>query len=193
MTHRKTISLSFHCSKTVSDISIITNLLYINIYFWDIFIMIGILGSWQRENSFIKYEVDEILRVKLDYDWHEAVYRFLRSCTCAVNGSYSLNSLPWWLLGKNLCTITVSIIVFYLQDILKLMRWLRVRCLDVLVDPVDNGVDISDDDGDGVSIAELVSITSVGHQTVQDVALGKGVAKVVLKQLKSKFSLTNIY
>lgn len=68
------------------------------------------------------------------------------------------------------------------------MRGLRFRCLDVLVDPVDNGVDISDDDGDGVCIAELVSITSVGHQTVQDVALGKRVTKVVLKQLKSKFS-----
>lgn len=73
-------------------------------------------------------------------------------------------------------------LVFYLKDIFK---WDDFD-LDVLVDPVNNSVDVSDDDGNGVSIAEFVSLTSVGHQTVQDGVLGKRVAKVILKQLKGK-------
>lgn len=60
-------------------------------------------------------------------------------------------------------------------------KYLCVTCLDVLVDPVDDGINVSDDDGDGRRGTEAGGTTS-SEQTVQDVSLEEGITKVVLEE-----------
>lgn len=59
--------------------------------------------------------------------------------------------------------------------------------LNVFVNPVNSGVDISDDDGDGRGGAEVGSSAS-GHQTIQDISLRKGVSEVILEYKKRQLN-----
>lgn len=60
--------------------------------------------------------------------------------------------------------------------------------LDVLVDPVDDRVDVSNNGWNSGGITVVVAVTSVGHQTVQDSPMGQWVAEITLQQKQTTIS-----
>lgn len=59
-----------------------------------------------------------------------------------------------------------------------MFSYMQSLCRDVFSDPANDGVDISEDDGDGSGVAERRPTS--GKQTVQDISLCEWVAVVTL-------------